>query len=389
MRRDLITHHLELSLRKSLEAPRLRLIELAGERPEIDEQREPWIPIKYGPAKPDDWFGVVRAKARYERAPGLAAKSLDLAIKVNPRQGLARTLIPWIVESKGIALDRPYPAYRRAAESDRTGARERNVYALAGASPALRSVLPRCYGACADDTTGEHALFIEYVDDVARLDASGAEADWPPELINRALQAAASWQAEFWDIGPERFAWPGPRPTTADMIADASLWRGLLDDARKRFPAIVTDVVWQRRHRLIDTIGEWFPAKDQLPATLAHNDFNQRNVGFHPDTLVLDWELIEFNTAHRDLVEMLTFVLPEAAGRKQIDTHVEGHRLALAELGISKGIDREAWMEGFRSEVKTEATNRINLQFLFGAAFPLAYLARINRNIERLLDMYG
>jgi hypothetical protein len=266
--------------------------------------------------------------------------------------------------------------------------RERNVYALAKTSPALKRVLPRCYGACADDTTGEHALFIEYIADVERLDASGALADWPPEAIDCAMQAAASWQAEFWDIGSDRFAWPGPRPTTADMIADASLWRGLLDDARKRFPDLVTDAAWRRRHRLIDTIGEWFPAKDQLPATLAHDDFNQRNVGFRPNVLVLDWELIEFNTAHRDLVEMLTFVLPESADRREIDAHVEHHRSVLAGLGVSKGIDRDAWMEGFRSEVKAEATNRINLQFLFAAAFPLAYIERINRNIERL-DIYG
>jgi hypothetical protein len=59
------------------------------------------------------------------------------------------------------------------------------------------------------------------------------------------------------------------------------------------------------------------------------------------------------------------------------------------EMGVTKGTDRDAWVEGFRSEVKTEAIDRISLQFLFGAAFPLAYLVRINRNIERLLDMYG
>jgi aminoglycoside phosphotransferase (APT) family kinase protein len=126
-----------------------------------------------------------------------------------------------------------------------------------------------------------------------------------------------------------------------------------------------------------------------LPATLAHNDFNQRNVGFRPGVLVLDWELVEFNTAHRDLAEMLTFVLPEDAGRDQVDAHLERHRATLVEMGVTKGTDRDAWVEGFRSEVKTEAIDRISLQFLFGAAFPLAYLVRINRNIERLLDMYG
>lgn len=94
------------------------------------------------------------------------------------------------------------------------------------------------------------------------------------------------------------------------MIADAPLWRGLLDGARKRFPDIITQDIWHRRHRLIDRLSDWHQAKDRLPATLAHNDLNQRNVGFRPAVLVLDWELVEFNTAHRDIVELLTFVLP-------------------------------------------------------------------------------
>jgi hypothetical protein len=64
------------------------------------------------------------------------------------------------------------------------------------------------------------------------------------------------------------------------MVADTSLWRGLLNDARSRFPHIVTQEVWRRRYALIETMSDWHKVKDALPATLAHNDFNQRNVGF-------------------------------------------------------------------------------------------------------------
>src|SRR4029450_3656495 len=131
MHRELIAHHLQYSLQQSLEPPRLRLTDISGERPAVDERREPWIPIKYGPAAPDDWFGVVPATVRFERTPRTAPESLNLAIKVNPKQGLARTLIPWIIEHQKIALDRPYWAYRRAAESNHTGAREQHIYALA------------------------------------------------------------------------------------------------------------------------------------------------------------------------------------------------------------------------------------------------------------------
>jgi hydroxymethylglutaryl-CoA reductase (NADPH) len=389
MRRNLIAEKLELALRQSLAAPALRLVALDGARPAIDEVREPWIPIKYGPASADDWFGVVPASARFERAGGSGVESLALVVKVNPREGLARTLIPWIIEHKKIALDRPYWEYRTAAESDHTGAREQRLYELADETPALRRLLPRCYGGAADTATGEHALFLELLGDVARLDAAGTTADWPATAIDDALRAAAGWHAALWEIDNERAAWAGPRPTTADMVADAPLWRGLLDDARTRFPQIVPKRAWRRRHALIDTLPGWHPAKDRLPATMVHDDFNQRNVGFRPQVVVLDWELVQRNTAQRDLVELLTFVLPASADRAQVDRHVEAHRRALVEAGVSAGIDRDAWVEGFRCELKVEAINRVGLQLLFAAQFPLAYLARINATIERLLDLYG
>jgi hypothetical protein len=393
MRRDLIAQKLELALRTSLDAPALRLIELKGERSAIDEAREPWIPIKYGPASPDDWFGVVPATARFERAPGAAAETLDLVVKVNPQQGLARTLIPWIIEHKKIALDRPYWEYRSAAEMDRTSAREEQLYGLAASTPALRRLLPRCYGSGTDAATGECALFMEFLADVTDLDAAGEKTDWPASAIDDALRAAGGWHAAFWGIDGTQAAWAGPRLSTADMIADAPLWRGILDDAGVRFPELVTDKVWRRRHRLIETMSDWHAVKDRLPATLAHDDFNPRNVGFRPnagkpDVVVLDWELVERNIAQRDLVEMLTFALPPSAERAQADRHVEAHRLALIEAGASTGVDRDTWIEGFRCELKVEAINRVALQLLFAAQFPLAYVARINATIERLLDLY-
>jgi hypothetical protein len=139
---------------------------------------------------------------------------------------------------------------------------------------------------------------------------------------------------------------------------------------------------------LVDTLSEWHPRKDRLPSTLVHDDFNQRNVGFRPGVVVLDWELAQLNIAQRDLVELLTFVLPRSADRAQIDGHIETHRAALVAAGVTTGVTRDEWFDGFRCELKTEAINWVALQLLFGAAFPLAYLERINVTIERLFDLY-
>jgi hypothetical protein len=388
MRRELIAQRLTLCLQEALEAPELRLIAVVGERPASDERREPWIPIKYGPGGPDDWFGVVPTTVRFERSPDGPLESLELVTKINPIQGLPRTLIPWVIQRREIALDRPFWEYRSAAESDEVSHREQQVYLLAERTPELSRVMPRCYGAATDAVRGEHALFLEFIADAARLDATGALADWPPDAIDAALTAAAGWQAVFWNVQPEQIPWAGRRFTTEDMIADVPLWRGLLDDARKRFPKIITDSIWRRRGDLIDHLEDWHPIKDGLPTTLTHDDFNQRNIGFRPAPVVVDWELAQLNTAHRDIVELLTFVLPLSADRSQVDGHLERHRAKLAALGVSTGVDPDAWIEGFRCELKVEAINRVAMQLLFGAEFQLPFLTRINRTIERLLDMY-
>jgi hypothetical protein len=86
-------------------------------------------------------------------------------------------------------------------------AREQHIYALAKSTPELSRVLPRCYGAATDAASGEHALFLKFFTDAARLDATGALADWPPRAIDDALSAAAGWQAAFWNVQPKRSSW--------------------------------------------------------------------------------------------------------------------------------------------------------------------------------------
>ncbi|MBX3582743.1 MAG: hypothetical protein KF810_12675 [Rhizobiaceae bacterium] len=392
MRLSIIRLAVEDCLKKSLGAPGLSIVGIAGKRPVIDEKRQPWIRVKYGPSGPDEWHGVVPATVDFRRSPDAAVERLRLAVKVNPAQGLARTLNSWIIREHGIALDRPYPEYHAASEFDHTGAREYHVFnGLAPGCPSLARVLPRCYGGVVDGKSGEHAIFLEFLDNVARLDAAGAEGDWPPALIASALSAAGGWHGAFLgkvDHMDDAFA--APRATTAQRLADEGLWRGLLDNARGRFPDILTEAVWRRRHHIVDTIDVWHPIKDQLPVTLVHDDFNNRNCGFRPAPIALDWELAARDAPQRDLVELLTFVLPAGTPRSEVKSLVDGHRKAIIESAgdLASGLDPEGFEQAFRAELKLQAINRIGHQFLFAAAFPLPYLARINACIEHLLDLY-
>ena len=94
------------------------------------------------------------------------------------------------------------------------------------------------------------------------------------------------------------------------------------------FPNFVTDKVWRRRHLLVDTLQDWHRVKDELlphwrmTTSISAMSASDRTI------VVLDWELVQRNIAQRDLVEMLTFVLPSDVDRSRIDRHVEAHRNA-------------------------------------------------------------
>ena len=61
-------------------------------------------------------------------------------------------------------------------------------------------------------------------------------------------------------------------------------------------------------------------------------------------------------------IKMVKPVLPPTAEREAIDGHVETLRNALIKAGVSTGIERDAFFEGFRSELRAQAINRVGLQ---------------------------
>jgi hypothetical protein len=348
------------------------------------EAGQPWLAVKYGGAGANDWHGVVPVSVRLRPSPAAPAEDVALVVKVNPRRGVGDTLIPWIIEREGIELPRPFDRWRTTTESRDTGDREAAVYALAGSVPELAAAMARCHGRIDDPGSGEHALVLEWVE-LDGLDASGARLDWPHGRLVTAAAAAARWHAALASRTPD-LGWAGSRPTTADRVADLDLYRALLVDAHRRFPDDVDDAVLRRRERLLDTLHDWHAVKDELPATLVHDDFNARNVGFAGErAVVLDWELARLDTPTRDPVELLTFGLGPDADPEVFTAVSETARATLAAGGLT--IDAGTWREAVRAEVRTEAIDRLAMQAVFAAAFTLPYFSRIQATVERMLDL--
>ena len=334
-----------------------------------DDAGQPWLTIKYG-TDPEDLYGVLRA----------TVGGRGVVVKVNPPQGIGQTLIPWIVREQGIDLGAPYADHLAAAEVSDTGGREPAAYLL----PALRDVLPPELGRFEAD--GQTALVLKDLGPIDGLDASGAVERWPTEHIEQALLAAAGFHAA---TAGHDYAWTLQRPSTRTVLADSGLWRAMVEDAAQRLPDVVSAASRARRLETIATIEQWHPAKDAMPACLVHNDFNQRNVGFTADgdVVALDWELARVNTPQRDVAELLTFTLDAHTDLDEVIHLLAVHWQALADNGLE--VDPDLYSAAAAAEFRVQSIDRVGMQLVFGAAFDLPYLARINRTVDHLVDLTG
>ena len=173
------------------------------------------------------------------------------------------------------------------------------------------------------------------------------------------------------------------------MAADTGLWTAIVTDAAQRLPDVVPADTLARRLDLIATIEDWHPAKDPMPACLVHNDFNQRNVGFRStgDVVVLDWELARVDTPQRDVAELLTFTLDAHTELDEVLHLLAVHWQALSDSGMD--VDPDLYAAAAAAEFRVQSIDRVGMQLLFGAAFDLPYLMRINRTVDHLVKVTG
>lgn len=259
-----------------------------------------------------------------------------------------------------------------AAETSDAGEREAAAYSLF----ALRDVVPNELGRF---TVGDETALV--LEEVA---ATPAPFRWPTERIEKALVAAAKFHGP---TSGRDYRWTMLRPSTRTTMADTDLYRAILQDAAHRVPDIVTPDVLESRLATIDTISRWHPAKDVMPACLAHNDFRPHNVVFREsgEVVVLDWSLARVNTPQRDAVELLTWTLDAHTEVDELLHLLAVHWQALADNGLE--VDPGVYARAAAAEFRMQSIDRVGLQLILGAGVESPDLKRINRTVDHLVRL--
>jgi thioester reductase-like protein len=253
---------------------------------------------------------------------------------------------------------------------------------------------PALLGSALDDERGLWLLALENIADPIVMNAADDPSVWTRPRIACAIDGLAALQS-IW-LGREselrRQPWIGYVQSTDGMQEMDDLWRGLARQAAPCFSSWAGPDIVAIQQDLIDSIECWWPAMENGPRTLIHNDFNPRNVCLrgdaeHPAPCAYDWELATIGAPQRDLAEFLSFVLPSDLSSADFRGWVDYHREALVRATGDPLCDPACWWRGFRGGLHDFLINRLSIYAVVHRVRRQPFLPRVVRTWRRLYDL--
>ena len=329
--------------------------------------------------------GVVHRRLHHAEGP------TDVVVKLKPVDGEVQLMLQGLAIAGGRRLGDAFARHRDAVGFTGSHLRELGVYAQT--DPRFVRHAPRVYGLVRDDERERYALVLERLGDVRLLDSADDPAGWGGREIEAALSGIGAVHAVWMGREHElvRQPWLGPVPSTVRMAAARPLWDALAEHAAEEHPALVDDRALARQRALVDSLPGWWARTEAMPRTLAHNDFNPRNVALRAagGALTLcayDWELATLQLPQHDAAELLAFVLTDAAERAEVAHYLERHRRAVQAAGAPVP-DAAIWREGFALALRDLLVNRFAVYLMGHAARRFGFLERTVRTLRHLIDL--
>ena len=122
----------------------------------------------------------------------------------------------------------------------------------------------------------------------------------------------------------------------------------------------------------------------KIEKTLTHNDFNSRNIAIRKngDSCIYDWELAMINFPHRDIVEFLSFVLPENFDDSRLMNFLQYH------YEISKATESwDTWKLAYIYSLKEFLVTRVSFYLTGKIVLDFNFAVRVLKTACRIINI--
>ncbi len=161
----------------------------------------------------------------------------------------------------------------------------------------------------------------------------------------------------------------------------APLYKKLLDILIKENPESKQLLTFLNLYLEIDALEAESNAIE-ISKTLVHNDFNSRNIAVNKDgkIIIYDWELAVVDYPHRDIVEFLSFVLPENFEKDTLYFYLQTH------FNLYQNVAWEEWLKASRYSLKNYIVSRVLFYEVSGILIKYDFSKRILKTALRMLN---
>ncbi|MBS1660285.1 MAG: phosphotransferase [Bacteroidetes bacterium] len=247
------------------------------------------------------------------------------------------------------------------------------------------SCTPFYYGARRDEARELYVLLLERLDERELLlfNSENEPGRWSADFIESAIRAIHGAQVSVSGCSSEVIGAFEPWKAAALYEKLARIigkdyeeyeWVGLVD----RLAGFIAGL--EAEH---DRIGVGARGGVGIGKTIVHNDFNPRNACVRKDgsICIYDWELAVWNFPHRDVVELLSFVLPLDFEARELERYLRYH------YSLQGGVvEWKEWKAAYAYSLKEYLVTRVSFYMAGRILMDYEFAERIFLNAFRMID---
>ncbi len=123
-----------------------------------------------------------------------------------------------------------------------------------------------------------------------------------------------------------------------------------------------------------------------IPKTLIHNDLNPRNIAIRTNgkPAIYDWELAMIDFPHRDIIELLSFVLPEKFLPEQLFDLLDYHYEVAAK---NSKVSEKEWFQGYLYSTALYIATRLSFYDVAGIHAEYPFTERVFNTTLQIEEM--
>lgn len=256
------------------------------------------------------------------------------------------------------------------------------------AAPKIRKFCPKLIGVQEQAHRQLFALLLEDVTPHIYPKSSNNSIIWDTHKIQIALRDLAKIHCVYWNNyeAIPREMKVVPFVERFDPSATILLKEALRFNAQNH-PTLIPQALYLKLDAFLNDFKDNIQLMDNYHKTLIHNDCNARNIGIktteNTDHLVLfDWELAAYHNPQRDLIELLSSLLPANASKEDFIAWVD-YYLEELKAETKQDLDRTLFLDVLRANAYECALIRLNLYLLVHNIMKLEYIDQLYLNVIR------